>query len=109
MKVEVAYALPERQTLLALEVRSGATVRDAIEASGVLDSHPEIDLEHNKVGIFGRTVSLEEGLRKGDRVEIYRPLIIDPKEVRKQRAEAARQKAAKSATGGSRSGGEPPS
>lgn len=103
MKVEVAYALPDRQTLLALEVKPGATARDAIEASGILDSHPEIDLEHNKIGIFGRTVALDEGLRKGDRVEIYRPLIIDPKEVRKQRAEAARQKVAKSSPKGNRS------
>jgi putative ubiquitin-RnfH superfamily antitoxin RatB of RatAB toxin-antitoxin module len=84
--VEVAYALPDRQALLALEVPAGASIADAIAQSGILEKFPEIDLDKNKVGVFGKLGKLTDGLHAGDRVEIYRPLIADPKEVRKQRA-----------------------
>ena len=87
LNVEVVYALPHRQTLLRVQVAEGATVEDAIRASGVLDAHPEIDLAANKVGIFSKIVKLDEKVRDRDRVEIYRPLIADPKEVRRKRAE----------------------
>jgi putative ubiquitin-RnfH superfamily antitoxin RatB of RatAB toxin-antitoxin module len=85
--VEVIYALPAQQPLLRVQLAEGATVDDAIRASGVLDAHPEIDLAKNKVGIFSKLVKLDEKVRDRDRVEIYRPLIADPKEVRRKRAE----------------------
>ena len=86
MIVEVAYALPERQTLLSLEVEEDITVQGAIEASGILDKHKQIDLTKDRVGIFSKFASLDTVLREKDRVEIYRPLIADPKKVRKERA-----------------------
>jgi putative ubiquitin-RnfH superfamily antitoxin RatB of RatAB toxin-antitoxin module len=85
--VEVVYALPAQQPLLHVRLAEGATVEDAIRASGVLDAFPEIDLAKNKVGIFSKLVKLDEKVRDKDRVEIYRPLIADPKEVRRKRAE----------------------
>lgn len=85
--VEVVYALPDRQALLNVRLAEGAMVEDAIRASGVLGAFPEIDLARNKVGIFSKLVKLDEKLRDRDRVEIYRPLIADPKEVRRKRAE----------------------
>lgn len=85
--VEVVYALPHEQPMLRLNLPDGATVEDAIRQSGVLEAHPEIDLARNKVGIFSKLVKLDEKLRDKDRVEIYRPLIADPKEVRRKRAE----------------------
>lgn len=85
--VEVAYAVPEQQTLLSLEVEEGTTAREAVERSGLLQQFPDIELGGaNKIGIFGKLVKAEQALRPGDRVEIYRPLIADPKEVRRQRA-----------------------
>ena len=86
IKVEVCYALPDRQELVSLMLALGATVEQAIYASGMLARYPEINLEINKVGVFARLVKLETPLREGDRVEIYRPLIADPKEIRRQRA-----------------------
>lgn len=86
--VEVTYALPQVQELLKVRVPEGATVRDAIEASGILAKHPEIDLDGpNKVGVYAKLTRLDTLLRDRDRVEIYRPLIADPKAVRKKRAE----------------------
>ena len=86
--VEVSYALPKVQTLLKVRVAEGANVREAIEASGILAKHPEIDLDGvHKVGIFAKLTRLDATLRDRDRVEIYRPLIADPKAVRKKRAE----------------------
>jgi len=85
--VEVIYALPVQQPLLKVRLAEGATVDDAIRASGVLEDFPEIDLAKNKVGIFSKLVKLDEKVRDKDRVEIYRPLIADPKEVRRKRAE----------------------
>lgn len=84
--VEVAYALPERQVLLALSVAPGTTLEQAIRASGILVQFPQIDLASNKVGVYGKLCKLNDTLHAGDRVEIYRPLIADPKEVRKKRA-----------------------
>lgn len=86
LNVQVAYALPAETTLLDLRVGSEATVREAIERSGILAQHPEIDLAKNKIGIFGKLVKLDSALHDRDRIEIYRPLIADPKEVRRQRA-----------------------
>ena len=87
ISVEVIYALPAQQPLLHVQLAEGATVEEAIRASGVLDAFPEIDLARNKVGIFSKLVKLDEKVRDRDRVEIYRPLIADPKEVRRKRAE----------------------
>jgi putative ubiquitin-RnfH superfamily antitoxin RatB of RatAB toxin-antitoxin module len=86
LTVEVAYALPRRQLILELRVGEGTTAEQAIRASGILEQFPEIDLKNSKVGIFGKPCRLTDTLHKGDRVEIYRPLIADPKEIRKQRA-----------------------
>lgn len=89
MRVEVVYALPERQSLLALDVDEGCTVFEAARRSGIEQHFPDLDLATAAFGIFGRRVEnpRESLLRDGDRVEIYRPLLIDPKAVRKQRAE----------------------
>ena len=84
--IEVAYANPEQQVIIALEMPQGATVEQAIKASGLLSQFPEIDQATLKVGIFGSVCKLEQLLAKADRVEIYRPLIHDPKEARRQRA-----------------------
>lgn len=86
LQVEVAYALPDEQHIFALEVPPGTTAGQAIERSGVLERFPDIDLAAQKIGIFGKLNKPDYVLRPGDRVEIYRPLIADPKEVRKQRA-----------------------
>jgi hypothetical protein len=90
IEVEVAYARPDEQLILALQVPHGSTIEDAIRRSGVLERFPEIDLATNKVGVFGKVGRLDQELSPGDRVEIYRPLIADPKEARKQRAAEGR-------------------
>ena len=84
--VEVAYATPEQQVLVALNMPTGATVEQAIQASGVLSRFPEIEATNLKVGIFGSVCKLDQSLKQADRVEIYRPLIHDPKEARRHRA-----------------------
>lgn len=84
--IEVAYALPERQEIISLTVPEGTSLEQGIKQSGIIGHFPEIDLGKNKVGIFSKPKKLDEVLRDGDRVEIYRPLIADPKQVRKQRA-----------------------
>ena len=86
MIVEVAYALSNKQSLISLEVEEGTTIKEAIEASGVLDTYNQIDLTKDKVGIFSKFAKLDTVLREKDRIEIYRPLIADPKKVRKERA-----------------------
>ncbi|WP_039057061.1 RnfH family protein [Enterobacter sp. Bisph1] len=91
--VEVAYALPQKQYLQRVKLEEGATVEQAIMASGLLELRDDIDLKVNKVGIFSRPVKLHDIVHDGDRVEIYRPLIADPKELRRQRAEKAAKKA----------------
>ncbi|EIU1900716.1 RnfH family protein [Salmonella enterica] len=85
--VEVAYALPEKQYLQRVTLEEGATVEEAIRASGLLELRTDIDLAKNKVGIYSRPVKLTDTVQDGDRVEIYRPLIADPKALRPQRAE----------------------
>lgn len=84
--VEVAYATPEQQVILVLKMPEGATVEQAINASGLLNHFLEITWADIKVGIFGNVCKLDQTLRQGDRVEIYRPLLHDPKEARRQRA-----------------------
>jgi putative ubiquitin-RnfH superfamily antitoxin RatB of RatAB toxin-antitoxin module len=91
INVEVAFALPARQALLTVRVPDGASVEEVIALSGILQQFPEIDLNENKVGIWNRVVRLRETVKDGDRIEIYRPLIADPKEVRKRRAERAKE------------------
>ena len=86
LEIEVAYALPQRQFLRRLKMPSGSTVLEAIVQSGVLLKFPEIDLESVKVGIFSRPVGLGVSLKCGDRVEIYRPLILSPTDARHLRA-----------------------
>ena len=85
--VEVAYAKPDIQVILPVSLTAGATALQAIEGSGILEKFPEIDLKQNKIGIFGKLSKPETAVRDKDRVEIYRKLIADPKEVRRQRAE----------------------
>lgn len=86
--VEVVYALKDRQEIATVRLPAGATVKDAVEASGLMSKFPEISLEKtgNKVGIFAKLTPLTTEVRDRDRVEIYRPLIADPKEVRRKRA-----------------------
>jgi len=86
LRVEVCYALPEKQEMVSVSLPEGATLQQALEASGLLGKHPEIDIKKNKFGIYAKLSKLDTPLRDRDRVEIYRPLIADPKEVRKQRA-----------------------
>jgi putative ubiquitin-RnfH superfamily antitoxin RatB of RatAB toxin-antitoxin module len=87
MEIEVVYALPDRQDLIRRSMPAGTTVAEGIRLSGVLDKHPEIDLAVNKLGIFGKLTKADTVLRNRDRIEIYRPLIADPKEVRRKRVE----------------------
>ena len=86
IQIEVVYALPASQDVVGLNLATGSTAGQAIEASGLLIKHPEIDLAKNKLGIYAKLAKLDTVLRDRDRVEIYRPLVADPKEVRKQRA-----------------------
>ena len=85
--VEVAYALPQKQYLQRVTLDEGATIEQAIQASGLLTLRDDIDLAKNKVGIYSRPAKLDDVVHDGDRVEIYRPLIADPKERRRQRAQ----------------------
>lgn len=85
--VEVAYALPHVQMLIPLNVPLGTTLEEAVKLSCVLEKFPDIDLASSKVGIWNKASELSAVLREKDRVEIYRPLIADPKEVRRKRAE----------------------
>lgn len=85
-KVEVAFATADKQTILSLEVMPHTTVATVIALSGILSCFPEINLTDNKVGIFGKVVELSTPVTPGDRIEIYKPLIIDPKQARRLRA-----------------------
>ncbi len=89
LTVEVAYALPDRQIIIAVNALPGITAREAILASGILDVFPEIDLDTSKIGVFGKHIHQHARLENNDRVEIYRSLIADPKELRRQRAASA--------------------
>lgn len=86
IEVEVVYARPEQQYLLRLTLPAGATVADAIRASGLCERFPEIDVARDGVGLFSRRAALTDCLQPGDRVELYRPLTVDPKEARRLRA-----------------------
>jgi len=86
INIEVCYALAAKQDIVALKLPAGSTLGQALEASGFLVKYPEIDLKKNKFGIYAKLSKVDAVLRDKDRVEIYRPLIADPKEVRKQRA-----------------------
>ncbi|KDN97321.1 MULTISPECIES: RnfH family protein [Pseudomonas] len=88
LAVEVVYAQAERQVLLTLEVPTGTTLTEAVKLSGIAAHFPEADIQACPIGIFGRVIANpeEQKVEAGDRIEIYRPLLVDPKEVRKQRA-----------------------
>lgn len=86
IRVEVVYATAERQEMVTLELEPGTTVTDAIGRSCLADKFAEFEVDPARVGIFSRKVGLDHILRDGDRVEIYRPLQVDPKEARRQRA-----------------------
>ncbi len=88
IRVEVVYASTARQVLKSLILPAGSNVEAAIRASGLLEEFPEIDLGVNRTGVFGETANLDDCLQGGERVEIYRPLIANPKEARRQRARA---------------------
>ncbi|MEP7703091.1 RnfH family protein [Paraglaciecola sp. 25GB23A] len=89
--IEVAYATPQKQVLLEVVIANNTTVEQAIKDSGIISRFPEIDLDVQKVGIWNRTCKLSDLPNKGDRIEIYRPLIADPKEARRLRAEKAKE------------------
>ena len=89
MRIEVVYALAQRHEQVLLDLAPGSTVQDAIQASGLAQRLPQI--EFSRVGIWGRLVSPETRLRELDRVEIYRPLLADPKQVRRERATKTRK------------------
>lgn len=86
INVEIVYANLQQQQLITLQVPSPCSLNSALDQSGILKQFPEINLLENKVGIFGKCVSLETILQDGDRIEIYCPLTLDPKQIRKQRA-----------------------
>jgi len=86
INIEVAYALPEKQVIIPVNVDAGTTIGGAIVQSGIMMEFPELDIEHREVGIFGKVAPMTKVLADGDRVEIYRPLKADPKEVRRKRA-----------------------
>ena len=91
IRIEVAYALPDRQDIVALDVEEGCNIQTAIEKSGILQRFPEIDLTRQKVGVFSKRRELSDLLQAGDRVEIYRPLTIDPKDLRRVRAKGRKK------------------
>jgi len=91
IRVEVVYALPERQYLRTVKLEEGSSVEQAVKASGLLELRSDIDLKHNKLGIYSRPVKLADTVSDGDRIEIYRPLIADPKELRRIRAERSKK------------------
>ncbi len=90
-RVEIVYATAAVQRRYAVDLADGGTVREAIEQSGVLGEYPQIDLVRDRVGVYGRLVALDDVLREGDRVEILRPLVADPKAARRRRARLARR------------------
>ena len=90
INVEVVYALPHKQTLLSVKVAPGCSIAQALDASGLWQRHPELDPATLKVGIYSRLVPLSTALAGGERIEIYRPLTADPREMRRKRAEKAK-------------------
>lgn len=94
MNVEVAYALPNKQRIVVVDVEENCTAAEAVALSNIASQFEGLDISATKLGIFGKTISNPEThiLKSGDRVEIYRPLVADPKEVRKARAAKAKKK-----------------
>ena len=92
IRVSLVYAEPDRVFDAAFELPEGSTVADAIDGSGIREKYPGIEVRDDRVGIFARKASMETALRDGDRVEIYRPLKIDPKEARRRRGRDASAK-----------------
>jgi len=90
--VEVAYALPDKQAIVPLQLPEGVTAMEAVRQSGIERQFEGLEPEHARLGIFGKVVGPQTALRDGDRVEIYRPLIADPKEVRKARAARVKER-----------------
>ncbi len=90
LEIEVVYALADEQDVVALTVGPGTTAREAVELSGLVQRHQRIDTGSMRIGIFGRVVALDAVLRDGDRVEIYRPLVADPKQARRRRVARGR-------------------
>lgn len=86
INIEIAYATPEKQKIISLEVAENTTIETAIDRSGILELFPEIDLMRQKVGVFSKIKKLTDLVQDGDRIEIYRPLTIDPKEARRKKA-----------------------
>ena len=95
--VEVAYALPDKQAIVPLDVTLGTTALEAVQQSSIVERFEGLSLDGVKLGIFGKAVPDTQVLASGERVEIYRPLLIDPKEVRKARAAEAKARKAKEA------------
>lgn len=93
IEITIVYALPDHYYLKSLEVEEGTIIQTAILQSGILTQFTDIDLRENKVGIFSRPAKLTDTLQAGDRIEIYRPLLADPKEIRRKRAEQQAQEA----------------
>ena len=88
MKIEIAYATLQKQRILLVDVEPGTMAEQAVKLSSIIESFPEIDMNHLKLGIFGKAIKSDHILEEGDRIEIYRPLVADPKEVRRQKAAA---------------------
>jgi uncharacterized protein len=95
MRVEVVYALPEEEDVSTVELAAGATAIEAVIAAGVLARHPQIDLARLTLGVFGNVVARDARLADGDRLEVYRPLAMDPKEARRARAKRSGGRAAR--------------
>ncbi|MFM0644582.1 RnfH family protein [Paraburkholderia bryophila] len=91
LSIEVCYALPDEQALIAVDLPEGATLQQALDASGILQRFPRIDLTTQKVGVFGKVKALDAVLADHERVEIYRPLLVDPKLSRQRRVEKTRK------------------
>ncbi|AEW77734.1 RnfH family protein [Aggregatibacter actinomycetemcomitans] len=92
INIQIAYAFPDHHYLKSFSVGEGTMVQTAILQSGILQQFTDIDLRENKIGIFSRPVKLTDQLKDGDRIEIYRPLLADPKEIRRKRAEEQAKK-----------------
>lgn len=92
INIEVAYAQADRQKIIKLDVERGSTILDVIRCSGILELFPEIDLKKCKVGVFSKQRELDEPVLGGDRVEIYRPLLIDPKEARRKKGKVKKSR-----------------
>ncbi len=88
MQIGVAYAEPDQQVWIKLEIPQGSTLLEAVHRSGILNRFPQLDLKRQKVGIFGKLVKLDTPLREGDRVEIYRPITVDPAKVKRRKLDA---------------------